>query len=338
VGTHTDIWSLGCVLYEMITARTPFRGLTPSDIIAAILEKEPLPISNYSNEVPVELERIVSKALEKEIEMRYQTVKDMLVDIRRLRRQLAVEAELERAPQCDPFEGQYELPGKLTGTLGYQDKQKIPAKDGESLRTETDKVSTTAAIKSEQWQTKSGTRYLLTIKEHKATFLLLLTLLILGAALGYYRWMKAAATSSVAVMPFTTGGTDPILQDISDGVTESLVNRLSQLPGLRVIPRSRMFRYKGQTVEPGQVGTSLGVRWVLSGIVLKRGESLIVQADLVDTSSDSQVWGKQIERKQSDIIGGSTVLVLQETISKQILDEVSIKLRGSGFGDQPNRP
>ena len=96
IDVRTDLWGLGAVIYEMVATHVPFEAETPSEVIGLILNKEPPPLARYDREAPPELERIVSKALTKALEERYQTAKDLLVDLKRLKRQLDLESEIER--------------------------------------------------------------------------------------------------------------------------------------------------------------------------------------------------------------------------------------------------
>jgi serine/threonine protein kinase/tetratricopeptide (TPR) repeat protein len=122
---------------------------------------------------------------------------------------------------------------------------------------------------------------------------------------------------SLAVLPFANAGRDPDTEYLSEGITESLINAFSQLPRLRVIPRTSAFRYKDQQTDPVAVGRDLGVRAVLTGKVLQRKDTLIVQAELLDIPRHAQIWGGQYNRKLADIFA----------VQQEISDEIVTKLR-----------
>jgi serine/threonine-protein kinase len=313
VDARTDIWSFGIVLYEMIAGHVPFGGATKNDVIASILEREPPPLTRRSPETPAELERIVSKTLAKDAEERYQTIKDLLIDLRRLKQRLAVEAELERFVQ-PTLNG-----GAADSTRGTGSAVET-TKESEARGTE----------KIDESRPTSSAEYLVSeMKRHKRGIALVLSILIIVTAgiLIYLRLENQTAIESVAILPFTNNvGPDPVMEDLSDGITKSITDDLS--PRLRVTPLSTMIHYKGQPVDPLNVGHDLGVRAVLVGRILKRNDTLIVQTELVDVVNKSQLWGEQYKRDQSDIIGGLSSLTLQEEISKQILEKLRVKLAG----------
>ncbi len=127
---------------------------------------------------------------------------------------------------------------------------------------------------------------------------------------------------SVAVLPFANASSDAGMDYLSDGITESLINSLSKLPRLRVVPRTTVFRYKRQGVDPEKAGRDLKVRAVLTGRVAQRGDTLTIQAELVDVANDSQLWGEQYNRKVADI------LRVQVEMSKEISEKLRLRLTG----------
>lgn len=133
---------------------------------------------------------------------------------------------------------------------------------------------------------------------------------------------RRKAINSLAVLPFGNASGDPNMEYLGDGITESIINIVSQIPKLRVMARSTVFRYKGKEIDPQRVGAELGVRGVLTGRVVLMGERLSVQAELVDVSDGSQLWGDQYRRKFAD------VFLIEEEISREISAQLKLKLSG----------
>src|SRR5215471_19401757 len=152
----------------------------------------------------------------------------------------------------------------------------------------------------------------------------LVALATLLSVAGWFTFFRVPAKSidSLAVLPFVNASGDPNTEYLSDGIAESLINDLTQLRGLRVTARSTAFRYKGKDAELQKIGQDLGVNAVVTGRVLQRGDTLIVQTELVETQKGSQIWGQQYNRKLSD------VLALQEDISRQISENLRLHLTG----------
>jgi TolB-like protein/DNA-binding winged helix-turn-helix (wHTH) protein/Flp pilus assembly protein TadD len=125
---------------------------------------------------------------------------------------------------------------------------------------------------------------------------------------------------SIAVLPLANGGGDPDMDYLSDGISESLINRLSQLPGLKVIARSSSFKYKGKDADPQEVAQALGVEAIVTGRLLQRGDALLISIELMDARDKTQVWGEQYSRRAADL------LAIQSEISGEIARNLRMKL------------
>jgi TolB-like protein/DNA-binding winged helix-turn-helix (wHTH) protein/Flp pilus assembly protein TadD len=132
------------------------------------------------------------------------------------------------------------------------------------------------------------------------------------------------AIDSLAVLPFVNTNADLNIEYLSDGLTESTINSLSHLTGLRVVSTKTMFRYKGKRIDPQAVARELGVRAVLTGEITKRDDTLIIRTELIDAARDAHLWGEQYNRKLSDI------LAVQEDISREISGKLRLRLTGDG--------
>jgi TolB-like protein len=132
-----------------------------------------------------------------------------------------------------------------------------------------------------------------------------------------------AKGKSLAVLPFVNAGADPSTEYLTDGISENIINSLSQLEGLRVVPRSLVFRYKGLQADPATIGLTLNARTILTGRVSQQGDYLIIQAELVDTTTESQLWGEQFRPKLTDLAN------VQQEIAWQISEALRLKLTGA---------
>ena len=307
VDARTDLWSLGAVIYEMVTGRRPFAGETATETISLILQKEPAPLTRYAPDVPAELERIVSKALTKNRDERYQTARDLLIDLRNLKRKLEVDAEIDRTVPPEPH--------PLRSTTGAQS---------------TAVTASAAELTARSVAHASSAEYIVSgIKHHRLAVGIVVTALVIGAAgLGLYRYARNTdvAIESIAVLPFQNKSAEADAEYLSDGLAESLIYRLSQLPNLRVSPTSSVFRYKGKEIDPIKVGQELGVSAVLSGRMVQRGDNLAISAELVDVRHNKLLWGEQYERKVSDL------LATQREIAREIVEKLKLKVSGEDTG------
>jgi len=149
-------------------------------------------------------------------------------------------------------------------------------------------------------------------------------LAIVAVAVGAYLRTRSSgeAIRSLAVLPFLTVTEDPDTEFLSDGLTESTINSLSQIPQLRVLASGTVFTYKGKRVDPRTAGRELKVDAVVTGTVTQRGDTLVIRAGLVKVSDGSQIWGEQYDRKTSDM------LQVQSAIAAEISEQLKVKLSG----------
>ncbi|HEY0761708.1 MAG TPA: winged helix-turn-helix domain-containing protein [Pyrinomonadaceae bacterium] len=131
---------------------------------------------------------------------------------------------------------------------------------------------------------------------------------------------NATAIQSIAVLPFVDESSDPDAEYINDKIAESLINSLSKLPQLRVVPRSVVAGYKGRDIDPRKIGQELNVRAVVTGRMRRHGDIISIQADLIDLDSVAQLWGQHYDHKVSD------VLLVQDDISRDIFENLRLKL------------
>ena len=152
---------------------------------------------------------------------------------------------------------------------------------------------------------------------------------IIVSYLAYSRYRargSKAGIASIAVLPFANQTGDPNAEYLSDGISESLINSLSQVPGVKVIARSSAFKYKGKEADLQEVANALGVEAILTGRLTQRGENLSISVELVNASDKSQMWGEQYERKMSDL------LEIQREIAREITEKLKLKVSGDENG------
>lgn len=309
---RTDLWSLGVVIYEMVTGRVPFGGETTSHVVVSILESDPAPLSLHS-ELPPGLERIVNKTLRKNKTERYQTASDLAVDLKSLKQDLEADARLQSPLRPDGRVG-------VTATRS----------DGPTA-VQTIQRSTANTADAAVGQSTSSAEYLIgEIKRHKRGAVLAAAAMVLVlAALAYLVFLKGehfaksdGAIDSVAVMPFVNVNADPSMEYLSEGITDSIINSLSPLSNLRVMSLSSVLPYKGRQVDPRVVGRELNVRAVLMSRFTQQGEALSISTELVDVRDNRRLWGQQYDRKLADILS------LQGEIAQRISEKLRHRLSG----------
>jgi len=303
VDQRSDIFSFGCLLYEAATGRKPFAGDSIVDTLHKIIHDPAPAITDFNPAASPELQRVIRKCLAKEPEKRYQTIRDTANDLEELLEAMKGVSDLERSV----------VPPTNTMTSSLSDSS-------------TDNVRARNTASVSQHPASSAEYVIRGIKQHRLTVVIALLVLVVSAV-GLFLYLRAARTTgaieSIAVMPFVNQNGDSEVEYLSDGMTETLIKSLSQLPNLAVKSRSTVFYYKGKETLPKKLGEELGVQAVLLGRVGGRGEDLKLSLELVDTQTQNVIWSEQYDRKQSDLVS------LQREIAKDVSTKLKARLSGA---------
>src|SRR5882762_429110 len=276
---RSDIFSLGVTFYEMLAGKHPFQDKSAAVTLSRIILGDPIPTEQFHAQVSPELQAVLSKMLCKDKAARYQNAQDFLTDLR-------------------------QLPAKLSTNDTQADAARI---------TQASSITPTA---------KAADSILSRAQRNKWALLAsALALILLVVAIS--RWLATEHLDSLAILPSSYVSSDPRFmanpdrEYLSDGLTESIINNLSQLANLKVIARSSVFRYKGKDLDAQAIGRELNVRAVLVGQIKQEGDESTITVELMDVQGNRSIWGDTYQRKTADI----------QTVQKEIARKVSEKLR-----------
>jgi serine/threonine protein kinase/Tfp pilus assembly protein PilF len=273
IDERSDIYSLGVILYEMVTGRRPFEGETALSVAHKQKYEAPVDPKTHNAQIPDDLSRVILRCLEKDKEKRFQNAEELHAELTRIEEELPTTERV--VPKRKPTR-----PQAVAAGAGKAKWPRIALSGG-------------AAV--------------------------VLGLIVFA---GFKLFSNhGEVIDSVAVLPFENVNADPNTDYLCDGITETIINKLSQLSSLkRVIARNSVFTYKGKAVDARKVGQELGVKAVLLTRMSRLGDRLTISPTLVRTKDNSQLWGERYDQKFEDIQS------IEENIATSIVQALRLKL------------
>ena len=290
VDTRSDIWSLGVVIYEMVAGRTPFEGETSTDVIVAITQKEPPPLARFAPNVPAELEWIVMKALRKDRDERYQTIKELLTDLRRLKQRLEFEVELERT--------------STHGSAVRSNMSELEAAPTVIQQAVPTAAKTVSHVSSAEYIADG-------IKRHKLAAAIVAVLLVAATASAVYLYRRNAAPlterDTVLLTDFVNSTGEPVF----DGtLKQALAVQLGQTPFLNLFPDERVretLRFMGRSPDDRitrDVGREIcvrqGIKAMLTGSIASLGSHYVITLEAFNPRTGDPIAREQIEAERKE--------------------------------------